>query len=54
MVEDTLLRAGATVSKINIVGIQESRYRGENYFAILDYHVLPGAATPAGHGGVQI
>ena len=39
---------------IDIVGIQESRHRGEQYFTISDYHVLPGAATSTGHGGVQI
>ncbi len=39
---------------IDIVGIQESRNRNDHYYEINEYHVLSGAATAAGHGGVQL
>ena len=38
----------------DIFGLQETRHKAGRYIQCEHYHVLSGAATPKGHGGVQL
>lgn len=39
---------------IDAIGVQETRHKAQRYFHCDGYHVLSGAATSKGHGGVQL
>ena len=41
-------------ANIDFVGVQETRHKAQHYFQCDSYHVLSGAATSKGHGGVQL
>ena len=41
-------------ANIDFVGVQETRHKAQHYFQCDRYHVLSGAATSKGHGGVQL